>query len=115
MAIHLADETALLNQARVGDREAFGLLVQQYYQNIFQLAFRITRNREEAEDALQEAVLKAQCNMGKFQGNSRCSTWHARIAINEALIRLRSQRTHREVLLDELFCSDRVRCAPLEA
>src|SRR5579883_3518581 len=69
MAIHLADETALLNQARVGDREAFGLLVQQYYQNIFQLAFRITRNREDAEDALQEAVLKAQCNLGKFQGN----------------------------------------------
>jgi RNA polymerase sigma-70 factor (ECF subfamily) len=115
MAIHLADETALLNQARVGDREAFGLLVQQYYQNIFQLAFRITRNREDAEDALQEAVLKAQCNLGKFQGNSRFSTWLARIAINEALIRLRSRRTQREVSLDELSWSDGVRWAPLEA
>src|SRR5579875_3516425 len=110
MAIHLADETALLNQARVGDREAFGLLVQQYYQNIFQLAFRITRNREDAEGALQEAVLKAQCNLGKFQGNSRFSTWLARIAINEALIRLRSRRTQREV-----SWSDGVRWATLEA
>ncbi len=115
MAAHLANETTLLNQARVGDSEAFGLLVQQYYQNVYRLAFRITRNREDAEDALQEAVLKAQCNLCKFQGNSRFSTWLARIAINEALIRLRSRRTQREVSWDELAWSDGVRWAPLEA
>ncbi len=101
MPTHLANETELVEAARGGDAEAFTTLVNQYDRNIYRLALNITGNPEDAEDVLQEAFLKAYANLGKFQGGSRFYTWLVRIAVNEALMKLRKRKSDRTVSLDE--------------
>jgi len=86
--------------ARAGDTGAFTELVSRYDRRIFRLAMNITQNREDAEDAMQEAFLKSYQHLGEFQGNSRFYTWLVRIAVNEALMRLRKRRPN-QVSLDE--------------
>jgi RNA polymerase sigma-70 factor (ECF subfamily) len=61
----------------------------------------ITQNREDAEDVLQESFLKAYEHLDQFQGNSRFYTWIVRIAVNQALMKLRKRKTDRTVSLDE--------------
>jgi len=101
MPTHLENETTLVAEARAGDAAAFTTLVRQYDRNIYRLALNITGNREDAEDVLQEAFLKAYSNLDRFEGNSRFYTWLVRIAVNEALMKLRKRRSGREVSLDE--------------
>jgi len=102
MPTHLANETELVTKARAGDVDAFTTLVRQYDRYIYRLALHITGNQEDAEDVLQEAMLKAYTRIGQFQGDSRFYTWLVRIAVNEALMKLRKRATHaREVSLDE--------------
>ena len=102
MATHLRDEAALVSAAQLGDREAFSALVNQYNRNAYRLALRITGNREDAEDSLQEALLKAYCNLKRFQGQSRFYTWLVRITMNEALMNLRRRRSDRALPLDSV-------------
>jgi RNA polymerase sigma-70 factor (ECF subfamily) len=106
MPTHLENETELIAQARNGNSEAFSTLVRQYDRNIYRLAMNITSNREDAEDVLQEAFLKAYTNLNRFQGNSRFYTWLVRIAVNEALMKLRKRRGDRLVSLDEPITTD---------
>ena len=106
MAIHLADEAALVSAAQKGDGEAFSVLVNQYDRNVYRLALRITGNREDAEDSLQDALLKAYCNLKRFQGQSRFYTWLVRITMNEALMRLRRRRSDRQLPLETLHVSE---------
>jgi RNA polymerase sigma-70 factor (ECF subfamily) len=101
MPTHLENETTLVAEARAGDAAAFTTLVHQYDRNIYRLALNITGNREDAEDVLQEAFLKAYTNLDRFEGHSRFYTWLVRIAVNEALMKLRKQKGKREVSLDE--------------
>jgi RNA polymerase sigma-70 factor (ECF subfamily) len=96
-----ADETVLLAQARDGDTQAFGELVRRYESKIFRLAQHITQNREDAEDVLQETFLKAYEHLDQFQGNSKFYTWVVRIAVNQALMKLRRRKTDKSVSLDE--------------
>lgn len=96
-----ADETVLLAQAREGDTQAFGELVRRYESKIFRLAQHITQNREDAEDVLQETFLKAYEHLDQFQGNSKFYTWVVRIAVNQALMKLRRRKTDKSVSLDE--------------
>jgi RNA polymerase sigma-70 factor (ECF subfamily) len=86
------DEGALVAASKAGDLAAFGELVTRYERRIFRLAMNITQNREDAEDATQDAFLKAFRNLANFQGDSRFYTWLVRIAVNEALMRLRKRR-----------------------
>ena len=65
------------------------------------MAHRITRNREDAEDVVQQSFQKAFINLQKFEGDSLFSTWLARIAINEARMLLRRKRGSREVPIEE--------------
>jgi RNA polymerase sigma-70 factor, ECF subfamily len=102
MPIHLADETSLVNDARNGDPEAFGVLVNQYRNHLYRLTLRITGNAEDAEDVLQDALLKAYCNLERFRGTSRFYTWMVRITLNQALMKLRQRRRERQVLLPDL-------------
>ncbi len=95
------DETVLVNAARKGDIAAFEALVKRYDRNVFRIAQHITQNREDAEDVVQDAFLKAYQNLGQFQGQSKFYTWLVRIAVNEALMRLRRRRPERMVSLDE--------------
>ena len=94
-------ELELVDQARQGDRAAFGELVNRYERNIFRLARHITQNEEDAEDVLQETFLKAFANLGQFQGHSKFYTWLVRIAVNESLMKLRRRKSDKLVSLDE--------------
>ncbi len=95
------DESALVAQAKAGDQNAFGELVNRYERKIYRLAKNITRNDEDAEDVLQDAFLKAYSHLDNFKGDSKFYTWIVRIAVNEALMRLRKRKTDRSVPLDE--------------
>ncbi len=97
----VSDESVLVDAARNGDVGAFEQLVRRYDRNVFRIAQHITQNREDAEDVVQDAFLKAFQNLGQFQGQSKFYTWLVRIAVNEALMRLRRRRPERMVSLDE--------------
>ena len=90
----------LVTDAKTGDTRAFELLVERHERRIFSLAQRMIRNREDAEDVVQQSFQKAFIHLKKFQGESLFSTWLTRIAINEALMLLRRKRGSREVPIE---------------
>jgi len=94
------DEHLLVAAAKRGDASAFEELVSRYEKKIFRLTMNITRNREDAEDAMQDAFLKSYAHLKDFQEDSRFYTWLVRIAANEALMRLRKRRPN-QFSLDE--------------
>jgi RNA polymerase sigma-70 factor, ECF subfamily len=97
----VSDELALVQAAKQGDVSAFEQLVKRYDRNIFRIAQHITQNREDAEDVVQDAFLKAYENLDQFQGNSKFYTWLVRIAVNESLMKLRRRKTSKTVSMDE--------------
>jgi RNA polymerase sigma-70 factor, ECF subfamily len=86
------DEGDLVARAKAGEALAFEKLVNRYERRIYRLARNITQNHEDAEDVTQEAFLKSFKNLAEFQGNSRFYTWLVRIAVNQALMKLRRRR-----------------------
>jgi len=94
-------DVALVVRVRAGDVSAFDELVRKYDRQIFRIALHITQNREDAEDVMQDAFLKAYEKLDQFQGNSKFYTWLVRIAVNESLMRLRKRRTGKMVSIDE--------------
>ena len=98
-AMQMSD-AVLLPMAKAGDADAFVELSRRYYRRIFQETFRITRNQQDAEDALQDAFLKAFVHLNNFDGRSTFSTWLTRIAINTALMILRKNRAHPETSME---------------
>lgn len=85
-------EKALIASARAGNRNAFGELVRRHSHRVYGMSFKILKNREDAEDNLQNVFCKAFGKIRQFEGNSQFSTWLIRIAINEALMILRKRR-----------------------
>jgi RNA polymerase sigma-70 factor (ECF subfamily) len=96
-----SDELSLVRAAKAGDIEAFEQLVRRYDRNVFRIAQHITQNHEDAEDVVQDAFLKSFQNLKNFQEQSKFYTWLVRIAVNEALMKLRRRRTGKMVSLDE--------------
>jgi RNA polymerase sigma-70 factor (ECF subfamily) len=94
------DEHLLVTAAKAGNTAAFEELVNRYERKIFRLTMNITRNHEDAEDAMQDAFMKAYSHLDRFQEDSRFYTWLVRIAANEALMRLRKRRPN-QFSLDE--------------
>ncbi|MGH9684671.1 MAG: RNA polymerase sigma factor [Candidatus Acidiferrales bacterium] len=88
-----AEESSLVEQAKAGDQAAFASLVRPYMRKTYHVALRITGNKEDAEDASQQSVLKAYSHIDQFNSESRFSTWLTRIAINEALMKVRKRRS----------------------
>lgn len=88
----LADERLLVTQAKSGRSSSFGELYERHRLRIYHTAFRILRNRQDAEDAVQRSFQRAFTNLGRFREDSAFSTWVTRIAINEALMMLRQRR-----------------------
>jgi RNA polymerase sigma-70 factor (ECF subfamily) len=94
-------DVALVERVRGGDDSAYDTLVRKYERQLFRIAQHITQNREDAEDVMQDAFLKAYEKLEQFQGNSKFYTWLVRIAVNESLMRLRKRRTGKMVSIDE--------------
>src|SRR6202167_3937675 len=95
------DESALVAHAKAGDTQAFADLVKLYERKIYRLAKHITQNDEDAEDVLQETFLKAYEHLDGFKGDSKFYTLIVRIAVTEALMKLRKRKGDRTVSLDD--------------
>jgi RNA polymerase sigma-70 factor (ECF subfamily) len=90
-------DKSLIARARAGDRGAFGELVRLHSHRVYGMSLRILKNREDAEDNLQNVFCKAYGKIRQFEGNSQFSTWLIRIAINEALMMLRKRKPQEAV------------------
>ncbi len=97
--MEMSDET-LASRATSGDTDAFVELSKRHANRVFQVTYRVTRNRQDAEDALQDAFLNAFTHIKNFEGRSSFSTWLTRIAINSALMSLRKKRNSHEIPID---------------
>jgi RNA polymerase sigma-70 factor, ECF subfamily len=93
----------LVAAARAGSKAAFSELYNGYARVLYRRVLSITRNHEDAEDALQEAMLHAYAALDTFEGRSRLNSWLTRIAINSALMILRRRRTRAEVSFEPLL------------
>ncbi len=102
-----SNDLDLVHASKKGDAAAFEQLVKRYDRRLLRISHTVTRNREDSEDAVQEALLKAFQNLADFRETSQFSTWLIRITVNQSLMKLRKQRTHKEVSLDEDFQADR--------
>ena len=89
-----ASDAALVEAARRHDPDAFEEIVTRYGPRIFRLAQNITGNREDAEEVSQDSFARAFLHVDSFRGDSRFYTWLTRIAINQALMKLRTRRQH---------------------
>ena len=98
--LQLWTEEHLLAAAKTGQTAAFGELCGRYVKKLFRVAHRITRNRQDAEDAVQDCFLSAFVHFQVFDGRSRFATWLTSIAINAALGKLRRKHRLREVSMD---------------
>ena len=98
ITLALASDEALVISAKAGMHLAYAELCRRHSTSIF--LHRITRSEEDAEDGLQESLLKAFIHLNKFDGRSKFSTWLTRIAINSALMIVRKKRAHPESPFD---------------
>ena len=93
-------------QARAGDEASFSLLMRRHNQRLFRLARAVVRDAREAEDVVQEAYVRAFTHLDRFEGRARFATWLSRIALHEALARVRRVRrfatVEKEVTLSDL-------------
>ncbi|MCL4215882.1 MAG: RNA polymerase sigma factor [Candidatus Hydrogenedentes bacterium] len=96
-----ASEGELLRRAAAGDTPAFDRIVEMYTAPIYRHAFRIVRNRQEAEDVTQEAFLKAYRGLGAYDFSKSFRSWLYAIATNTGLNALRKQRRRREAPFEE--------------
>jgi len=94
-------DAALIARILAGERELFHELVRPYEKSIYFAAYSVLQNEQDAEDAAQEAVLKALKNLASFRAESKFSTWLVSIAINEARARLRHARVLKFDSIDE--------------
>lgn len=85
-------ESDLIRRARAREEDAIRAIIQRHNRRLYRIARGILRDDAEAEDALQDAYLKAFSHLGGFRGEAGIGTWMSRIVINEALARLRRRR-----------------------
>jgi RNA polymerase sigma-70 factor, ECF subfamily len=91
-----ATDEVLVQAAKLGDRLAFAKLWERHSNKPYKMVYRMTRNREDTEDVIQDAWMKAYVHLKTFDGKSAFSTWFTRIAINTALMKLRRRRARPE-------------------
>src|SRR6266852_8165600 len=94
-----SDDLTLVHASKSGDVAAFEELVKRYDRKLLRIAQHLTHNREDAEDVVQEAFLKAFQHLDQFREDSKFSTWLIRITLNQSLMKMRKRAT-RDVYLD---------------
>ena len=99
-AANAATDEDLVAAAKSGHPPAFVGLWMRHSKTAFNMAYRITGNREDAEDVVQEAWIKAYVHLNTFDGKAKFSTWLTRIAINSALQILRKKRARPETSME---------------
>lgn len=110
------EEKELVQLAQAGDRKALSELVKSHEQTVYNFAFKICRDKEKAENTMQETFLSMVKNISQFSGDSKLSTWLYRIVANHCMMAARSQKKFtfvevetEESLFDEKYLSDSTR------
>ena len=96
-----ADDRALVERAARGDRESFDALVRRHQDRIFNVAYQIVRNRDDALDVAQEAFAKAFISLSGFKGEASFTTWMHRIVVNLGIDCLRRRRRGEPITYDD--------------
>jgi RNA polymerase sigma factor (sigma-70 family) len=97
---HAMDDDFLVAAAQAGEEWAFSELCSRNSTRLFHMIYRVTKNCEDAEDALQDSILRTLRNIKQFDGRSSFATWLTRIGINSALMILRKRRIRLETSID---------------
>ena len=97
----LSDGT-YVTRARSGDSDAFRMLVERHSRSVFRLAFRMTGNEQDAEDVVQESMLRAYKQLGKFDERASFGTWLYRIAVNKTINFLKQRRNKHHISLNDI-------------
>src|SRR5215467_2802419 len=100
-----SESAAVLARARQGDSDAFRALVEQHSRSVFRLAFRMTGNQQDAEDVVQESLLRAYRQLGRFESRANFGTWLYRIVANCSVDLMRARQARH----------DQSRAEPLDA
>jgi RNA polymerase sigma-70 factor (ECF subfamily) len=100
LVVPAATDEVLVAAAKLGDHPAFAELWMRHSNTAFKMACRIMGNRDDAEDVIQDAWMKAYVHLKGFDGRAKFSTWLTRIAINSALMTLRRRRAHPETSME---------------
>jgi RNA polymerase sigma-70 factor, ECF subfamily len=98
--VPVASDESLVEVAKSGDRSAFAELWRRHSKTAFRNVYRITKNRADTEDVIQDAWIKALVHLRGFDGRAAFSTWITRIAINSALMMLRRRRSRPEISME---------------
>jgi RNA polymerase sigma-70 factor (ECF subfamily) len=98
-----SDEPSLLAALRAGKDDAFEYIVRAYSPRLMAVLQRMLASPDDAADALQEAFIQAFRNIGRFEGHAKLSTWLHRIAVNAALMKLRSKKRRPEASIEDLL------------
>jgi RNA polymerase sigma-70 factor, ECF subfamily len=93
-------DEVLVAAAKLGDNQAFLALWRRHSSRVLKTTYRITGNREDAEDAIQDAWMRAYLHLNTFDGRAQFTTWLTRIAINSSLMILRRKRARPETSMD---------------
>ena len=111
------DDDLLVEAAQAGQEWAFVELCTRYSKRVFNTIYGVTKNREDAEDALQDSMMRAFLHLKQFDGRSSFATWFTRIGINSALMILRKKRIRLETSMDATAegetMADVANCRPL--
>ena len=104
----VTDDHSLVLAAQEGDREAFSELARRHQGTCLKLAISVLRDREDAEDEVQNALFKAYEHLNQFQRDAKFSTWLSRIVLNQCLMRLRQTRRARFLYIDDVQVGDEI-------
>src|ERR671939_1275934 len=97
------DAAAVLDRARQGDSDAFRVLVERHSRSVFRLAYRMTGNEQDAEDVVQESLIRAYKQLGRVESRANFGTWLYRIVANCSVDMMRmKQARHDQVRGDSL-------------
>ena len=97
------DDQYYLEQISSGNSNAYAMLINKHKSMAFNVALRITRNREDAEEVIQDAFLKVYYSLKEFEGKSKFSTWLYRIVYNQAISKIRKKNIAQNDLDDEII------------
>jgi RNA polymerase sigma-70 factor (ECF subfamily) len=100
-----ADDTALVSRLRAGDDTAYEQVVRAYSGRLLAVTRRILGSEEDARDSVQDAFLNAFKSLDRFEGNAKLSTWLHRIAVNAALMKLRTRKRKPEQSIETMLPS----------
>ncbi len=91
------NEIVVLNGLKDGSREALAMLWQEHSSHVLNLAFRMLKDRDQAEDILMDVFVQVPAAVQKFRGDSALGTWLYRLTVNACLMKLRAERRHAEL------------------